>query len=51
MLTLDKVNELKQQHWVCSGDGARKELGWVPQTMWEAGVQKAADWYRAEKWL
>jgi len=51
MLTLDKVNELKQPHWVCSGEGARKELGWVPQTMWEAGVQKAADWYRAEKWL
>ena len=24
MLTLDKVNELKQRHWVCSGAGARR---------------------------
>ncbi len=51
MLTLGKVNELKQQHWVCSGQGARKELGWAPQTDWAAGVGKAVEWYRQEKWL
>src|SRR5438445_4454449 len=34
MLTLDKVNELKQHHWVCSGEGARKDLGWAPKTGW-----------------
>jgi nucleoside-diphosphate-sugar epimerase len=51
MLTLDKVNELKQQHWVCSGEGARKELGWAPRTQWAAGVAEAAQWYRKEGWL
>ena len=51
MLTLDKVNELTQPHWVCSGAGARRDLGWEPQVQWAEGVQEAVRWYRAEGWL
>ncbi len=51
MLTLDKVNELRQKHWVCSGDGARTELGWAPTTLWADGVQQTAAWYRSAGWL
>jgi len=51
MLTLDKVNELTQPHWVCSGEGARRELGWTPRVQWAQGVQQAVKWYRAEGWL
>ena len=51
MLTLDKVNELKQRHWVCEGSGARRDLGWHPRTRWSDGVAKAVAWYRDRGWL
>ncbi len=51
MLTLDKVNELTQQHWVCSGDGARRDLGWTAKVQWPQGVQNAVKWYREQGWL
>jgi nucleoside-diphosphate-sugar epimerase len=51
MLTLDKLNELTQPHWVCSGAGARRELGWEPRVRWAEGVNEAVKWYRAEGWL
>jgi 2-alkyl-3-oxoalkanoate reductase len=51
MLTLDKLNELKQRHWVCEGSGARRELGWQPRTAWPDGVAKTVAWYRQSGWL
>ena len=51
MLTLDKVNELTQQHWVCSGEGARRDLGWTAKVQWQQGVREAVTWYREQGWL
>ncbi|MCA1829569.1 MAG: NAD-dependent epimerase/dehydratase family protein [Myxococcales bacterium] len=51
MLTLDKANELAQRHWVCSGEGARRDLGWKPKVQWGQGVEEAVKWYRAQGWL
>jgi nucleoside-diphosphate-sugar epimerase len=46
MLTLDKVNELKQRHWVCDSHDTRRDLKWEPQVKWKQGVHHAAQWYR-----
>ncbi len=51
MLTLDKIKEFRQRHWVCSGANARRELGWSPTTRWPAGVAQTLTWYRAVGWL
>ena len=51
MLTLDKLKELKQRHWVCHGEGARRDLGWQPRTTWPEGVAKAVAWYQQAGWL
>ncbi|HWE26199.1 MAG TPA: NAD(P)-dependent oxidoreductase [Myxococcales bacterium] len=51
MLTLDKLKELKQRHWVCEGAGARRDLGWHPRTTWSDGVAKTVAWYQQAGWL
>ncbi len=51
MLTRDKINELKQPHWVCDSSATRSDLDWTPEVMWREGVGNAATWYRAQGWL
>ena len=51
MLTRDKVNELKERHWVCDATNTRKDLGWEPKVNWLDGTKTAAKWYRDNGWL
>jgi nucleoside-diphosphate-sugar epimerase len=50
MLTREKANMLLQ-HWVCSSDATRRELGWQPEVPWDQGVHLAVRWYRDNGWL
>jgi 2-alkyl-3-oxoalkanoate reductase len=50
MLTREKANMLLQ-HWVCSSEKTRKDLGWEPKVPWSEGVELAVRWYRTHGWL
>ncbi len=50
MLTREKANMLLQ-HWVCSSEETRRELGWEPKVPWNEGVVRAVAWYRENGWL
>jgi 2-alkyl-3-oxoalkanoate reductase len=50
MLTREKANMLLQ-HWVCSSEETRRELGWEPRVPWREGVALAVQWYRENGWL
>jgi nucleoside-diphosphate-sugar epimerase len=51
MLTRDKVNEIRQPHWVCSSEDAQKDLGWAPKVGLREGTERTARWYRENGWL
>jgi nucleoside-diphosphate-sugar epimerase len=50
MLTREKAQML-MQHWVCSSDRTRADLGWEPKVPWSEGVKLAVAWYRDNGWL
>jgi nucleoside-diphosphate-sugar epimerase len=50
MLTREKATMLLQ-HWVCSSERTRRELGWEPKVPWSEGVVRAVTWYRDNGWL
>ena len=50
-LNRQKVQDLKQQFWICDTTKAQKELGYRPIYSLQRGIQETADWYRANGWL
>ncbi len=50
MLTREKANMLLQ-HWVCSSEDTRRELGWEPKVGLSDGMGRAVKWYRENGWL
>jgi nucleoside-diphosphate-sugar epimerase len=51
MLNRDKINEIRQPHWVCSSERTRRELKWEPQVGLREGMAIAARWYQDNGWL
>jgi nucleoside-diphosphate-sugar epimerase len=51
LLNFDKVNEMRQYYWVCSGEKARQQLGFEPALSIQAGLQNTWQWYRENGWL
>lgn len=45
----DKMKEMRQKHWVCSGQKARRELGFEPKISLEEGIPETLQWYEKTK--
>ena len=51
LLNDQRIHDMRQRYWLCSGEKARQELGFVPQYDLQTAVQETADWYRQNDWL
>jgi nucleoside-diphosphate-sugar epimerase len=51
MLNRDKMNEIRQPHWVCSAEKTRTDLKWEPHVGLSEGTQLTARWYLDNHWL
>jgi len=47
MLSLDKMNEIRQAAWTCAIDRAVAELGFEPRFPLAEGMRQSAEWFRA----
>jgi nucleoside-diphosphate-sugar epimerase len=50
MFTPEKADMLLQ-HWVCSSEATRRDLGWEPKVPWQEGLRLSVAWYRENGWL
>lgn len=51
LLNEQRVLDLRQPCWLCSGEKARRELGFSPRYDLEEAVLETVDWYREHGWL
>jgi len=51
LLNIEKVRDLVQSNWSCSGRRAREDFGFVPKIPIEQGIAETAAWYRKNGWL
>lgn len=50
-LSLDKMREALVSSWACSGETARRELGFVPAFSLSERLAETIAWYRHQGWL
>jgi len=51
LLNFDKIKELRQYYWVCSGEKAKQQLGFIPAISIQDGLKMTLHWYRENGWL
>jgi dihydroflavonol-4-reductase len=51
LLNEQRVLDMRQSYWLCSGERARRELGFAARYSLETAIQETADWYRENGWL
>ena len=51
LLSRQRLVDLREEHWTCSADLARRTVGWRARTSLEEGLARTAAWYRENRWL
>ncbi|HSR33787.1 MAG TPA: NAD-dependent epimerase/dehydratase family protein, partial [Anaerolineae bacterium] len=51
LLNEQRILDMRQLYWLCTGEKARRELGFVPEYDLETAVQETAHWYQENGWL
>lgn len=51
LLNDQRVLDMRERYWLCSGEKARRDLGFVAQVDLDTGVRETADWYLENGWL
>jgi nucleoside-diphosphate-sugar epimerase len=51
VLSIDKARDMSQDHWVCSSQRLREELGFDTSIPLEEGLRSTYTWYLQNKWL
>jgi nucleoside-diphosphate-sugar epimerase len=51
LLGRQKMHELMQPSWTCTGERIRQELGFQPRYPLPKGVEETYNWYRKHHWL
>lgn len=51
LLGSDKIVEALAGSWLCAGDKAKRELGFVCRTGMAEGLRLTVEWYRAQGWF
>jgi nucleoside-diphosphate-sugar epimerase len=51
LLNRQRLIDLRQPHWLCSAEKARRELGFKPGTDLDAAIEETVRWYEKVGWL
>ncbi len=51
LLNEQRIRNMRQPYWLCSGERAKRELGFAPAYDLATAVQETADWYRSNGWV
>jgi nucleoside-diphosphate-sugar epimerase len=50
-LSVDKIRDALATSWACSGEAARRDLGFAPAKTLTERMQETVDWFMANKWI
>lgn len=51
LLNQQRIEDMRQRYWLCSGEKARRELGFSARYPLATAVQETAEWYLENGWL